>query len=108
MYILHNNCFNAGLSSFVSSHCDDPESSEEFPTPDPCFWTPDVADSLRPVVGLQFNTLNEGIQFYMNYGRSGGFDVRHSTVKRDRDGNISMRYLVCSRQGVKGGVGSVG
>nr|GMD97838.1 protein FAR1-RELATED SEQUENCE 5-like [Ipomoea batatas] len=96
-----------GLSSFVSSHCDDPESSEEFPTPDPCFWAPDVADSLRPAMGLQFNTLNEGIQFYMNYGRSGGFDVRHSTVKRDQDGNISMRYLVCSRQGVKGGVGSV-
>nr|GMD11900.1 protein FAR1-RELATED SEQUENCE 5-like [Ipomoea batatas] len=38
--------------------------------------------------------------------RYGGFDVRHSTMKRGRDGEISMLYLVCSHPGVKGGVSS--
>nr|GLL29574.1 protein FAR1-RELATED SEQUENCE 5-like [Ipomoea trifida] len=64
---------------------------------------PSVDESLLPFVGCWFQTLTAGIQFYMSYARSGGFDVRHSTVKRGRNGEIVMRYLVCSRQGLRGG-----
>nr|GLL21910.1 protein FAR1-RELATED SEQUENCE 5-like [Ipomoea trifida] len=67
------------------------------------FWIPDVDDALLPTLGRRFPTLAQGIQFYMDYARASGFDVRHSTLKRGRDGAINMRYLVCSREGVKGG-----
>nr|GMC64498.1 protein FAR1-RELATED SEQUENCE 5-like [Ipomoea batatas] len=70
---------------------------------DPSFWTPNVDTMIRPAIGLRFKTMNEGVEFYMSYGRAGGFDVRHSTMKRGRDGEVTMRYLVCSRQGTKGG-----
>nr|GMD89663.1 protein FAR1-RELATED SEQUENCE 5-like [Ipomoea batatas] len=66
-------------------------------------WTPTVDTVLLPAVGQRFSTLEAGIQFYMEYGIAGGFDVRHSTLKRDREGAITMRYLVCSHQGVRGG-----
>ncbi|XP_019193885.1 PREDICTED: protein FAR1-RELATED SEQUENCE 5-like [Ipomoea nil] len=66
-------------------------------------WTHAVDVSVLPAVGRVFNTLNEGIQHYTNYARIMGFDVRCSSVKRDRAGVIYSRYLVCSRQGVKGG-----
>ncbi|XP_019172853.1 PREDICTED: protein FAR1-RELATED SEQUENCE 5-like [Ipomoea nil] len=59
--------------------------------------------TLLPAVGQEFNTLVEGIQFYINYARISGFDVRHSSVKLDRDGVSYLRYLVCCRQGVRGG-----
>ncbi|XP_019155715.1 PREDICTED: protein FAR1-RELATED SEQUENCE 5-like [Ipomoea nil] len=66
-------------------------------------WKPNVDDSILPVVGRKFRTLQEGIEFYMNYARISDFDVRQGTFKRDRDGVIFMRYLLCSRQGVRGG-----
>nr|GMD87855.1 protein FAR1-RELATED SEQUENCE 5-like [Ipomoea batatas] len=57
-------------------------------------WTPTVDTVLLPAVGQRFSTLEAGIQFYMEYGIAGGFDVRHSTLKRDREGAITMRFLV--------------
>ncbi|XP_019197192.1 PREDICTED: protein FAR1-RELATED SEQUENCE 5-like [Ipomoea nil] len=66
-------------------------------------WTPTVSASIRPTPGRVFKTLNEGINCYINYARIYEFDVRQSSVKRDRDGEIYSGYLVCSRQGVKGG-----
>ncbi|XP_019157186.1 PREDICTED: protein FAR1-RELATED SEQUENCE 5-like [Ipomoea nil] len=66
-------------------------------------WRPAVDDHLVPVVGRQFKTLSEGVLFYMKYARLSGFDVRKSSTKRDRHGVTYMRYLLCSRQGVKGG-----
>ncbi|XP_019153450.1 PREDICTED: protein FAR1-RELATED SEQUENCE 5-like [Ipomoea nil] len=67
------------------------------------YWKPNVDANLVPEVERRFNTLHEGIQFYKAYGRAGGFDIRHSSFKRDRAGEIMSRHLVCSRQGVKGG-----
>ncbi|XP_019167553.1 PREDICTED: protein FAR1-RELATED SEQUENCE 5-like [Ipomoea nil] len=69
----------------------------------PQFWRPVVDSAITPAVGRRFTSLAEGIQFYTDYARACGFDVRLNTLKRDRDGEIVMRYLVCSRQGVKGG-----
>ncbi|XP_019197079.1 PREDICTED: protein FAR1-RELATED SEQUENCE 5-like [Ipomoea nil] len=66
-------------------------------------WKPTVDTKIIPVRGQRFKSLSEGIEFYKNYGRVGGFDIRHSSVKRDRAGAIIRRSLVCSRQGAKGG-----
>ncbi|XP_031099741.1 protein FAR1-RELATED SEQUENCE 5-like [Ipomoea triloba] len=69
----------------------------------PKTWIPTVDASFLPKVGQRFTTLGLGIKFYMDYAFAGGFDVRHSTMKRDREGGVTMRYMVCSREGVKGG-----
>nr|GLL49690.1 protein FAR1-RELATED SEQUENCE 5-like [Ipomoea trifida] len=92
-----------GESLWGSSYGGGEHGGMELSTIAPEFWTPSVDESLLPFVGCRFQTLTAGIQFYMSYARSGGFDVRHSTVKRGRNGEIVMRYLVCSRQGLRGG-----
>ncbi|XP_019191049.1 PREDICTED: protein FAR1-RELATED SEQUENCE 5-like [Ipomoea nil] len=66
-------------------------------------WKPTVDTKIIPVLGQRFKSLSEGIEFYKNYGRVGGFDIRHNSVKRDRTGAVIRRSLVCSRQGAKGG-----
>ncbi|XP_019164619.1 PREDICTED: protein FAR1-RELATED SEQUENCE 5-like [Ipomoea nil] len=65
--------------------------------------TPPMDASLIPAAGRVFKTLNEGIHCYMSYARTVGFDVRCSSVKRNRAEEIYSRYLVCNRQGIKGG-----
>ncbi|XP_019167890.1 PREDICTED: protein FAR1-RELATED SEQUENCE 5-like [Ipomoea nil] len=66
-------------------------------------WCPAVDSEITPVVGRRFSTLDEGIDFYTNYARVCGFDVRLYTMQRARDGETVMRYLVCNREGIKGG-----
>ncbi|XP_019160066.1 PREDICTED: protein FAR1-RELATED SEQUENCE 5-like [Ipomoea nil] len=67
------------------------------------YWWPTVDCAITPVVGYRFKTVAEGVHFYMTYARTCGFSVRHGTPKRGRDGKITTRYLLCSREGVKGG-----
>lgn len=62
-------------------------------------WIPIVDENLKPVVGTVFSTLDEGIKMYENYASKSGFDVRLSTVKRDANSVITLRYLVCNREG---------
>nr|GMC93900.1 protein FAR1-RELATED SEQUENCE 5-like [Ipomoea batatas] len=42
---------------------------------DPSFWTTNVDAMIRPAIGLRFKTMNEGVEFYMSYGRASGLDV---------------------------------
>ncbi|XP_031106255.1 protein FAR1-RELATED SEQUENCE 5-like [Ipomoea triloba] len=65
------------------------------------FWAPISEDSITPHIGQVFGTVEQGEVFYFEYGRAVGFDVRRSTVKKDRNGNTTVRHLVCSRQGFK-------
>ncbi|XP_019179706.1 PREDICTED: protein FAR1-RELATED SEQUENCE 5-like [Ipomoea nil] len=67
------------------------------------YWFLAVDSEITPVVGRRFSTLDEGIDFYTNYARVCGFDVRLYTMKRARDRETVMRYLVCNREGIKGG-----
>ncbi|XP_019166895.1 PREDICTED: protein FAR1-RELATED SEQUENCE 5-like [Ipomoea nil] len=67
------------------------------------YWWPAVDSAITPAIGYRFKTLAEGVYFYMTYARTCGFSVRHGTLKRGRDGQLTSRYLLCSREGVKGG-----
>nr|GLL16888.1 protein FAR1-RELATED SEQUENCE 5-like [Ipomoea trifida] len=96
-------CNTRGGCVAVPSHDGALGHGSDSATADPYYWTPIVEATVRPTIGLRFKTLSEGVEFYLSYGRAGDFDVRHSTMKRDRDGEVNMRYLVCSRQGAKGG-----
>ncbi|WOG92215.1 hypothetical protein DCAR_0311478 [Daucus carota subsp. sativus] len=48
---------------------------------------------------MHFPTLEDAYLYYKEYGRQGGFDVRKSTKKTDRYGNILAKYMQCSRGG---------
>ncbi|XP_074351719.1 protein FAR1-RELATED SEQUENCE 5-like [Apium graveolens] len=52
-------------------------------------------------VNQSFDSLEEGIQFYKEYGRLSGFNVRLTTeTKDDRDEIILRKYIVCGRAGI--------
>lgn len=67
------------------------------------YMIPECDTSCKLSVGQKFDTLEDGIQFYKRYAMVVGFDVRQSTVKKSRTGEVDVRYLVCSRQGFKKG-----
>nr|GMD29309.1 protein FAR1-RELATED SEQUENCE 5-like [Ipomoea batatas] len=60
---------------------------------------PDCDESIKPLLGQQFSTLDEGVGYYKEYAAFVGFDVRSSTVKRNRYGDVELKYLLCSREG---------
>ncbi|KAL2897692.1 Protein FAR1-RELATED SEQUENCE 5, partial [Bienertia sinuspersici] len=65
-------------------------------------WIPSCPSHLKPVVGIKFDTLQQGISFYENYARVSGFDTRlYSTKKRKSDGKISLKYCVCNKEGFR-------
>ncbi|KAL2931174.1 Protein FAR1-RELATED SEQUENCE 7, partial [Bienertia sinuspersici] len=65
-------------------------------------WIPSCSSHLKPVVGMKFDTLQQGISFYENYARVSGFDTRlYSTKKRKSDGKISLKYCVCNKEGFR-------
>ncbi|KAL2894045.1 Protein FAR1-RELATED SEQUENCE 5, partial [Bienertia sinuspersici] len=65
-------------------------------------WIPSCPTHLKPVVGIKFDTLQQGISFYENYARLSGFDTRlYSTKKTKSDGKISLKYCVCNKEGFR-------
>ena len=56
-----------------------------------------VEDTIKPFVNKSFESLENGIAFYKEYGRLCGFGVRRSAKKTHSDGTIVNKYLVCSR-----------
>nr|GMD12673.1 protein FAR1-RELATED SEQUENCE 5-like [Ipomoea batatas] len=60
---------------------------------------PDCDGSIKPHLGQHFKTLDEGVRYYKEYAAFVGFDVRASTVKKNRYGGVKLKYLLCSREG---------
>nr|GMD76439.1 protein FAR1-RELATED SEQUENCE 5-like [Ipomoea batatas] len=60
---------------------------------------PDCDESIKSLLGQRFSTLDEGVGYYKEYAAFVGFDVRSSTVKRNRYGDVELKYLLCSREG---------
>ncbi|XP_031096914.1 protein FAR1-RELATED SEQUENCE 5-like [Ipomoea triloba] len=60
---------------------------------------PDCDESIKPLLGQQFSTLDEGVGYYKEYAAFVGFDVSSSTVKKNRYGDVEVKYLLCSREG---------
>lgn len=48
---------------------------------------------------MHFPTLEDAYLYYKEYGRQCGFDVRKSSKKSDRRGNLLAKYMQCSRGG---------
>nr|GMD40968.1 protein FAR1-RELATED SEQUENCE 5-like [Ipomoea batatas] len=60
---------------------------------------PDCDESIKHHLGQRFKTLDEGVRYYKEYAAFVGFDVRASTVKKNRYGGVEVKYLLCSREG---------
>ncbi|XP_019173492.1 PREDICTED: protein FAR1-RELATED SEQUENCE 5-like [Ipomoea nil] len=67
------------------------------------FWTPSCDEVVRPFEGQLFPSLAHGIVFNRQYGSLFGFDVRCSSVRKNREGVVVKNLLVCSREGFKPG-----
>uniref|UniRef100_A0A453EKR9 FAR1 domain-containing protein n=1 Tax=Aegilops tauschii subsp. strangulata TaxID=200361 RepID=A0A453EKR9_AEGTS len=55
-----------------------------------------------PKKGMSFDSEEEAYKFYNVYAKSKGFSVRWTHRKARADDTLSARYLVCSKEGVKG------
>lgn len=53
------------------------------------------------ILGLEFSTESEAIDFYKKYAKFHGFVMRKDDVARDLMDWIIMRQLVCSRAGLR-------
>nr|GMD50806.1 protein FAR1-RELATED SEQUENCE 5-like [Ipomoea batatas] len=56
-------------------------------------WLPTANPEETPYVGQQFKTAEEAILFYQAYARAVGFDVRHSTMRKTREGKVAIKYM---------------
>ncbi|KAJ9566026.1 hypothetical protein OSB04_001992 [Centaurea solstitialis] len=64
------------------------------------YWVPNVSDNVKLNVGDTFETIEEAETAYRRYADEVGFDVRRSNRKKNKDGVVQTRYLLCNRQGV--------
>ncbi|XP_071740064.1 protein FAR1-RELATED SEQUENCE 5-like [Rutidosis leptorrhynchoides] len=69
------------------------------------FWTPTVADSVKPLVGMVFDSIESAFTFYSEYAIQGGFEAIKSSSKwaEDASGNKKMthKYFLCSKHSFK-------
>ncbi|XP_021734817.1 protein FAR1-RELATED SEQUENCE 5-like [Chenopodium quinoa] len=57
-------------------------------------------DNVRPSLGMIFNNLDEGAEFYKRYAHNIGFSVRSLTgVKDKKTGFVIWKYFLCSKEG---------
>ncbi|KAH6797045.1 hypothetical protein C2S52_021599 [Perilla frutescens var. hirtella] len=65
------------------------------------YYIPGCESSMKPLVGMMFKNLSDGIEFYKVYAARCGFDIRLGTAKKYKDGTITLRYVYCNKQGSK-------
>nr|GMD93413.1 protein FAR1-RELATED SEQUENCE 5-like [Ipomoea batatas] len=63
------------------------------------YFIPECCEKEKPIIRQQFASMEEGVAFYKLYAVEAGFDVRCSIVRKNKEGYIEVRYLLCSREG---------
>ncbi|KAM3335062.1 hypothetical protein ACQJBY_029458 [Aegilops geniculata] len=61
-------------------------------------YDPECDPNLQPVIGMQFDTWEEGMAIYKIYAHEVGFSVRTWTTHKDEHGVVWKRF-VCAREG---------
>ncbi|KAJ9556121.1 hypothetical protein OSB04_010735 [Centaurea solstitialis] len=64
------------------------------------YWVPHAPPHVKLAIGDDFASIDEADVAYRRYAEEVGFDVRQSTRKKNKDGNVQNHYLFCSREGV--------
>ncbi|KAK9690421.1 hypothetical protein RND81_09G126900 [Saponaria officinalis] len=62
-------------------------------------WIRKVEEEFMPRIGMEFDALEDDIQFYCIYAIACGFDIRKFSQKRFRDQTIRTKVLLCHREG---------
>ncbi|KAK9665365.1 hypothetical protein RND81_14G107700 [Saponaria officinalis] len=62
-------------------------------------WIRKVEEEFMPRIGMEFEALEDGIEFYRIYAIACGFDIRKSSQKRFRDQTIRTKLILCHREG---------
>ncbi|KAK1396433.1 hypothetical protein POM88_006296 [Heracleum sosnowskyi] len=63
------------------------------------YFVPNCDDKEKPQTNQHFPALEDAYLFYLNYGRTCGFDVNKSTEKSDKHKNMLAKYIECNRAG---------
>ncbi|XP_063941395.1 protein FAR1-RELATED SEQUENCE 3-like [Daucus carota subsp. sativus] len=63
------------------------------------YFTPKCDEKYKPHVDRAFPTVDAAYEFYREYGRLCGFDVRKSSAKHAPDGTLILKYIECSWAG---------
>ena len=65
-------------------------------------WLATCPNELKPTIGMTFNNVEEGFEFYKAYAFAAGFNTRKSTTKRHKQSNLlTIQYIVCNKEGYK-------
>ncbi|XP_020262617.1 protein FAR1-RELATED SEQUENCE 5-like [Asparagus officinalis] len=90
---------NASASDFREDGMDE-VSSIPFQSPGGgMYWKPRVEAEFKPYINQSFRSLEDGIEFYREYGRKSGFEIRRHTEKKHEDDTVLLKHIVCSRAG---------
>ncbi|XP_019172923.1 PREDICTED: protein FAR1-RELATED SEQUENCE 5-like [Ipomoea nil] len=65
------------------------------------YWVPVCDNAIKPFVGQWFSKLDDGVEFYIRYARTVGFNVRRGSDSKNSCGEVLRKYLLCSREGFK-------
>ncbi|XP_022039354.1 protein FAR1-RELATED SEQUENCE 5-like [Helianthus annuus] len=68
------------------------------PTTGNQYYTPIVPDSSKPVVGMNFQSIDSAFNFYKKYAKLSGFEGRKHT-QSSKNGVVIRKYFVCAKEG---------
>lgn len=64
-------------------------------------WFPDKDIGAVPLEGAKFVSIDQAYDFYKDYGKRAGFDVRKGGHYKPKDGEPpSLKWFVCSKEGI--------
>ncbi|XP_076881590.1 protein FAR1-RELATED SEQUENCE 7-like [Bidens hawaiensis] len=64
------------------------------------YYKPVVSQSLKPVIGMVFDSVELAYGFYVSYAHASGFSVRKNSAYTNH-GLLKLKYYVCSNEGFK-------
>ncbi|PWA96130.1 FAR1 DNA binding domain, Zinc finger, SWIM-type, MULE transposase domain, FHY3/FAR1 family [Artemisia annua] len=65
-------------------------------------WIPDIPAGEKPAYGMMYHSLEQAYEYYKDYAKRAGFEVRLGTqykYKDNKDNNADIKYFVCSKEG---------
>ncbi|PWA71148.1 hypothetical protein CTI12_AA283370 [Artemisia annua] len=65
-------------------------------------WVPDIPVGQKPAYGMMYYTLEQAYEYYKDYAKRAGFEVRlgqQYKSKKNKDDNLDLKYFVCSKEG---------
>lgn len=64
-------------------------------------YVPVCPDAMKPKIKQEFETLDQGVNFYKAYAKICGFTARLGTTRRLRGETFELRNVLCNKQGKK-------